>query len=97
MKVRAMRVRARPGQRRMVARHKWHRALDTYSAGIGQALVDSHNNFTKAVNAMFRGVLLEAIRPVVVAVARTAAPGLSAAVGGPTTSAFAARKWSGQP
>lgn len=81
----------------MVSRNKWCRGLDAYAAGTAQALVDSHNNFTEAVNAMFRGVLLEAIRPVVDAVARTAVPSLSSAVGGSTTSAFVARKWSGQP
>lgn len=93
MKAREMRVRARPGQRRMVARHKWHRALDDYARGTVAAMVDAHNNFVQAVNGMIDGVILEAIRPVVADVLKDVRPG-DFSMRGSTTSAFAARNWS---
>lgn len=96
MKVRAMRVRARPGQRRMVARYKWNRALDGFASGTVTAMVDAHNNFVQAVNGIFREVLLETIRPVISDVLNDVKPG-DFSMRGATTSVFAARKWSGQP
>lgn len=96
MKVRAMRVRARPGQRILSAKRGYWKALDAYASGTVSAMVVAHNNFIQSVNGIFREVLLETIRPVVAGVLKDVRPG-DFSMGGVTTSTFAARNWRGQP
>lgn len=92
MKVRAMRVRARPGQRRMVARHKWNRALDDFAAGAAQAFSEALCA-QAAARQFIDGMLREWIKPIVAEVVQAAQPNGSA-IGGATSSRFAVRDWS---
>lgn len=94
MKVRAMRVRARAGQRRMVARHKWHRALDDFAAATAIAHLDAMRRQANAVQRFLIDTFRElVIRPVVAQVVDAVLPNAGAASGA-TSSRFAARNWS---
>ena len=91
MKARAMRVRARAGQRRMVARHKWHRALDDFAAGTAQAFCEALRA-QDAIRQSIDGMLREWLKPIVVQAVEALLPHAGAASGA-TSSGFAARNW----